>query len=203
MCYYKITCIGHKMKTLTTGNIAKLCDVNLRTVIRWIDRGSLKGFKLPGRGNNRVKEDDFVDFLMVHEMPIPKEFQHQANNGVLIVDDELPLAKAIQRVLKSAGYVTSIATDGFRAHSKLLADRPILMILDLSMPGLDGFDVLDYVRSTKEISDTIIIVISALDHASLNKALACGADAVLQKPFENLRLLEVIQGLVNARAIML
>jgi two-component system response regulator VicR len=191
------------MKTLTTGEIAKFCDVNLRTVIRWIDRGSLKGFKLPGRGNNRVKEKDFVDFLVVHGMPVPKEFQRKANNRVLIVDDELPLAKAIQRVVKSAGYETSIATDGFRAHSKLLTELPLLMVLDLNMPGLDGFDVLDYVRSTREMSNTIIIVISALDHDNLDKALACGADAVLQKPFKNLKLLEVIQELVNARTLKL
>ncbi|MEI8650520.1 helix-turn-helix domain-containing protein [Paraglaciecola sp. Hal342] len=51
------------MKTLTSGEIAKYCDVNLRTVIRWIDSGRLKGFKLPGGGNNRVTEEDFVDFL--------------------------------------------------------------------------------------------------------------------------------------------
>ena len=41
------------MKTLTSGEIATYCDVNLRTVIRWIESGKLKGFKLPGRGNNR------------------------------------------------------------------------------------------------------------------------------------------------------
>jgi two-component system response regulator VicR len=77
------------------------------------------------------------------------------------------------------------------------------MVLDLNMPGLDGFDVLDYVRSTREMSNTIIIVISALDHDNLDKALACGADAVLQKPFKNLKLLEVIQELVNARTLKL
>ena len=52
-----------KAKTLTTGDIAQYCDVNLRTVIRWIDNGSLKGYKLPGGGNNRVTVKDFVAFL--------------------------------------------------------------------------------------------------------------------------------------------
>ena len=51
------------MKTLTSGEIATYCDVNLRTVIRWIESGKLKGFKLPGRGNNRVLVSDFVSFL--------------------------------------------------------------------------------------------------------------------------------------------
>ncbi|BBB30402.1 response regulator [Neptunomonas japonica] len=185
------------MKTLTTGEIAKFCDVNLRTAIRWIERGALKGYKLPGRGNNRVKEEDFIAFLKEHGMPVPIEFQRQDSRKVLIVDDELPIAKAIQRILVRAGYETSIAIDGFRAGSKLLTDMPALMTLDLSMPGLDGYDVLAYVRSTKEISNIKIIVISALDDQSLKKALICGADAVLSKPFDNEQLLTTIEGLLG------
>ncbi|WP_028469455.1 response regulator [Neptunomonas japonica] len=185
------------MKTLTTGEIAKLCDVNLRTVIRWIDRGALKGFKLPGRGNNRVREEDFISFLKEYDMPVPSGFKSkEANKRILIVDDELPVATAIQRVLRHAGYDTSIATDGFRAGSMLLKESPAVMTLDLSMPGQDGFDVLAYVRATQEVASTRILVISALDETSLNKALAYGADAVLQKPFENAQLLTMIQQLL-------
>ncbi len=186
------------MKTLTTGEIAKLCDVNLRTVIRWIDRGALKGFKLPGRGNNRVREEDFISFLKEYDMPVPVGFKSNkgTNKKILIVDDELPVATAIQRVLRQAGYETSIATDGFRAGSMLLKESPAIMTLDLSMPGQDGFDVLAYVRATEELASTRILVISALDDISLNKALACGADAVLQKPFENSQLLMMIQQLL-------
>ena len=87
------------MKTLTTGEIAKICDVNLRTVIRWIERGDLKGFKLPGRGNNRITLHDFVNFLKLHDMPIPAELIHDRDNHILIVDDEVPFSKSIQRVL--------------------------------------------------------------------------------------------------------
>lgn len=185
------------MKTLTTGEIAKLCDVNLRTVIRWIDRGSLKGFKLPGRGNNRVREEDFVAFLKEHNMPIPAEFESVENQLILIVDDEAAVAKAIQRVFKGAGYKTAIAADGFRAGGMLTSEKPVLMTLDLSMPGLDGFQVLEYVRATEEIANTRILVISALDDESLNRALECGADAVLQKPFENAELLRVAKQLIG------
>lgn len=185
------------MKTFTTGEIAKLCDVNLRTVIRWIDRGALVGFKLPGRGNNRVREEDFIAFLHEHGMPVPPELQQEISKLVLIVDDELPVAKSIQRVLKRAGYETLIATDGFQAGSQLLIEKPVLMTLDLSMPGLDGFEVLKYVRSHDDISNLRILVISALDETNLDKALANGADAVLQKPFKNEQLLNTVQKLLQ------
>lgn len=185
------------MKTLTTGEIAKICDVNLRTVIRWIERGELKGFKLPGRGNNRVLVEDFVSFLEQHGMPIPPEFAPKNNRRVLVLDDEPAITRLISRILRSGGYEVDVATDGFQGGAKLLQDRPALITLDLSMPGLDGFQVLDFIRSTSEIKNTKVVVVSALSTADLNRALEAGADAVLQKPFQNQELTEVVDRLLK------
>lgn len=188
------------MKTFSTGDIAKFCDVNLRTVIRWIEKGDLEGFKLPGRGNNRVTEEAFLTFLQRYNIPIPDELKacEKVNSGrILIVDDEAQIAKAIQRVLRGAGYQTSLAYDGFRAGSQLVKERPALMTLDLSMPGIDGYEVIKFVRSSEGISDTRILVISALDEDRLEEALSCGADACLQKPFANSELLAVIEKLLR------
>lgn len=184
------------MKTLSTGEIAKLCDVNLRTVIRWIERGALKGFKLPGRGNNRVRVEDFLAFLVEHEIPIPAELQEDSRK-VLVVDDEPAIARALQRVLRKHGLVAEVSADGFQAGTKLMKDRPILVTLDLSMPGLSGYDVLSFVRETPEIASTKILVISALGGEALQKAIDLGADAILNKPFDNHELVEVINKLVG------
>ena len=184
------------MKTLSTGEIAKLCDVNLRTVIRWIERGALKGFKLPGRGNNRVRVEDFLAFLVEHEIPIPAELQEDSRK-VLVVDDEPAIARALQRVLRKHGLVAEVAADGFQAGTKLMKDRPLLVTLDLSMPGLSGYDVLSFVRETPEIASTKILVISALGGEALQKAIDLGADAILNKPFDNQELVEVINKLVG------
>lgn len=187
------------MKSLTTGEIAKHCDVNLRTVIRWIDNGKLKGYKLPGRGNNRVRSEDFVSFLRQHQMPIPQEFQTQQHK-ILIVDDELQVAKAIQRVVNRMGLTNQIATDGFQAGAMLGTFEPNLMTLDLSMPGLDGFEVLKFTRSKETFANTKIIVISALDQSKLDKALEFGADAALSKPFTNNDLRAKINELLDLTA---
>ena len=184
------------MKTLSTGDIAKLCDVNLRTVIRWIERGSLKGFKLPGRGNNRVRIEDFMSFLIEHDIPIPAELQED-NNKVLVVDDEPAIARAIQRVLRTHSLVANVAADGFQAGTMLMKERPLIVTLDLSMPGLSGYDVLSFVRETPEIAGTKILVISALGTDALQKALDLGADAVLNKPFENQELVDAINLLLG------
>jgi len=71
-------------RTLTTGEIARYCGVNFRTVIRWIKRGYLNAFQLPGRGDNRVEVEDFLIFLKKNNIPIPEEFQYEeeiSNNG--------------------------------------------------------------------------------------------------------------------------
>ena len=185
------------MKTLTTGDIAKLCDVNLRTVIRWIDRGALKGFKLPGRGNNRVMIEDFIAFLNENGMPVPPDLAGEGNRRGLVIDDEPAITRVIRRVLRAEGYEVSIANDGFQSGTLLLQERPILVTLDLSMPGMDGYEVLDFIRNTAEIAHTKVIVVSALDENALDKALARGADKVLRKPFSNEQLLTAVKELVN------
>ena len=60
-------------QALTTGEVAKYCGVNFRTVIRWIERGHLDAYKLPGRGDNRIPVESFVDFLNNNNMPVPEE----------------------------------------------------------------------------------------------------------------------------------
>ena len=71
------------------------------------------------------------------------------------------------------------------------------MTLDLSMPGVDGYEVLTFARQQESIAQTKIVVISALDEKSLQKALDLGADAVISKPFQNEELLQVIKSVIE------
>ncbi len=180
-------------QTLTTGEIAKYCGVNFRTVIRWIERGHLKSYKLPGRGDNRVQVPDFIDFLNQNGMPIPEDFTSH-NKRILVVDDERPMADAIARVLKRQKYEVDIANNGFEAGAMMTAQEPGLVTLDLSMPGLDGFDMLEYMREHCS-TGLKILVISALAQEKLDEAIAKGANAALSKPFDNEELAKVVTGL--------
>lgn len=186
-------------RTLTTGEIAQYCGVNFRTVIRWIKRGHLNAFQLPGRGDNRVTVDDFLEFLKQHKMPIPEELQKHSRR-VLIVDDDASMAKSIQRVLRRAGFETEIAQDGFRAGILFETFTPNMMTLDLKMPGLAGLDVLEFVRNTEQLQNIKILVVSALSQKELEKALEAGADDILEKPFKNADLLEKVRNLVGVES---
>jgi excisionase family DNA binding protein len=197
------------MKTLKPGEIAAYCDVHHRTVSRWIANGQLKGHKLPGRGNYRVLLDDFLKFLQQQQMPMPPELIDKEtpvdsvppvaplSERVLVIDDEPAYRQAIRRVLFGAGYQIDLAADGFQAGVKLINWKPDVITLDLSMPGLDGFEVLSFIRQQPELAAVRILVISGLDAAELAKARAMGADATLAKPFDNNELLQQVQRLLR------
>jgi excisionase family DNA binding protein len=177
--------------TLTTGEIASYCGVNFRTVIRWIKRGLMPSYTLPGRGDNRVRTADFVRFLQDNQMPIPGEFRCHTQR-VLVVDDVPEMAKTIKRILRRYKYEVQIAESGFEAGSMLGTFAPAVMTLDLQMPGLSGFDVLKFVRNTPALSNVRVLVISAMPDEVLQEALDAGADDILSKPFDIKKLIEKV-----------
>ncbi len=189
-----------EMKVLTTGEAARHCGVTFRTVIRWIERGRLKAYKLPGRGDHRIRADDFVIFLRENSMPVPDEFG-SGNRMILVVEDQPEMAAAIRRVLTRANYEVAVARDGFEAGTLLARHRPSLVTLDLKMPGVDGLQVLTYIREHSEHADTRVLVISAETTEGLERALIAGANDVLQKPFENTELLKKIEQLIVSRHV--
>ncbi len=168
-------------KNLTTGEIAKFCGVTLKTVLRWIERGELKAFKLPGaRGDNRIELNDFLLFLKSNNLPIPQELK-PGKKRVLIVDDEIEFAKSIQRTFRMKGYETKIASDGFSAGAILGSFKPDLVTLDLNMPAMSGKDVVRFIRENPDFTDTKILLLSALGKSEIDDAMKIGADDACMK----------------------
>jgi excisionase family DNA binding protein len=183
-------------RVLTTGEVAKYCGVNFRTVIRWIERGHLRAYQLPGRGDNRVEIEDFIQFLRANKMPIPEDFEDQ-NIRVLVIDYDSAMANAMSRVFKRKGYETLIAPDGFFAGALLGTFLPHVVTLDLSMPAISGREVLKFIRDCEALEKTRVLVVSALPLSDLEAAVEAGADDLLQKPFENEVLISKVQNLLH------
>ncbi|MCF7855890.1 MAG: response regulator [Candidatus Pacebacteria bacterium] len=171
-------------KSLSTGQLAKYCGVGHRTVLRWIKVGYLDAFQLPGRGDNRVPVEECVRFMKEHGIPIPEEFKEAVKpEGILIVEDDTAMAENLARLFTREGFEVNVVHDGFQAGAMLSEHRPQLMLLDLRLPGLDGIEVLKFVRETLGHSDLKVIVISGLPQADVDKALEAGADTAVRKPF--------------------
>lgn len=183
---------------LTSREAGQRCGVSFRTVIRWIERGDLPAYRLPGRGDYRIALADLRDFTRRHGLPEPVApgDAQSGSNRILIVDDEPSMARAIQRVLRPAGYETLIATDGFQAGSLLHSFAPALMTLDLQMPGLDGFGVLRFLRDSRPRPELRVLVVSGESQQRLSEARELGAHEALAKPFINEQLLATVQRLL-------
>ena len=181
---------------LTTGQVAKYCGVNFRTVIRWIERGQLKAFKLPGRGDNRIVVPHFLEFLRTHDMPVPPDLAAIPDRA-LVVDHDLLMARTIARALKRQGFETRTAEDSFSAGVQLGTFAPGVVTLDVQMPGINGLEVLRSIRTMDQFKDTRVLVVSALPQAQLDDARDAGADDALSKPFTGEQLAQKLLALVD------
>jgi two-component system response regulator MprA len=104
---------------------------------------------------------------------------------ILVVDDEPDIVEFLTTVLADEGYATETARDGLEALEKIGAVQPALVILDLMMPRMTGFEVLDAIRPTSGSARPSIIVLSAKSsHQDILDALEKGADDFIPKPFE-------------------
>lgn len=180
---------------LTSSEAAKLCGVSFRTVIRWIERGELQGYRLPGRGDYRIPTGELRRFMREHGIPEADAASGEMSRHILIVEDQAPMARAMGRALKLGGFTTALAGDGFEAGLLLHAQRPGVMTLDLRMPGADGFSVLRALRANPLPFACKILVVSGESPERLREALALGADGILAKPFSDAELLAAVNRL--------
>jgi excisionase family DNA binding protein len=173
--------MGDRGLYLTTGRVARACGVSLVTVKKWIRQGKLGAFQTPG-GHYRVTEGEFRRFSRAYG------FGEEPVEGprVLVVDDDPALAETLVEALRGlrASPKLEVALDGYEGLLKVGTFRPHLLVLDLRMPGTDGFEVCRRIRSDPATRATRILAITAYpEDDARERALGCGADAFLQKPF--------------------
>ena len=185
-------------KVYTTGEVADIVGVNFRTVSRWIDKGIMKGYKIPGRGDHRVTESGLLHFLQKNDIPIPDGMARaQEEKRIMVVDDEPEMSNAIKRVLVRAGYKTVTANNGFQAGVQLQSFSPDLITLDLKMPLVNGHEVIEEVKKNRCDRMIKVLVVSGQPKSELETAVLKGADSYLEKPFENETLLENVGSLLK------
>ncbi len=186
-------------RPLTTGEIAELCHVHLRTVLQWIHDGKMKAYRTPGN-HSRVQVADFIEFLKHFNMPVPEILSVRGTTRkILIVDDDASMVGSVKRLLKKNNlFEIDVAYDGFEAGIKLLLFKPELIILDMRMPGMNGYEVAQKVKRSPNCQNTIIVGVSAyFDDADKKKLLDIGVDVCFDKPFNSDVFLDQIQTLLG------
>lgn len=121
---------------------------------------------------------------------------------ILIVDDEEHIVELLDFNLKNIGYETFIATDGIEALKIAEEEKPNLILLDLMLPGIDGFDVCKEIKKNRDMKNTSIIMLTAKGE-ELDKILGLelGADDYITKPFSVRELLARVKAVLRRTAI--
>lgn len=116
---------------------------------------------------------------------------------ILIVDDQQELASMLAELLTDAGYATRIAADGRQALEEVLANAPDLVVTDVNMPGIDGFEFAAMMKADPATATIPIIMLSSQDgRGSRLVGLESGAEDYLSKPVDPAELLAKIRNLL-------
>ena len=118
---------------------------------------------------------------------------------VLIADDEANIVISLEFLMKREGHAVSIARDGPTALAAIRSTKPDLVLLDVMMPGLSGFEVCQAVRGDESLAGVKILMLSAKGRdTDIAKGRAMGADAYMTKPFSTRELAEKVRELLGS-----
>lgn len=120
---------------------------------------------------------------------------------VLVAEDEPNIVESLTFLLERAGFSVSVKTDGREALDSALADSPDVMVLDVMLPGLDGYEVLRQLRSDRRCESLPVLMLTAKgQREDRETALECGADIFMTKPFANAEIVAAVAQLADGRA---
>jgi len=174
---------GSESEWLTVGQAAKYLGVAQSTIRKWSDGGRLAAFYTPG-GHRRYRRRDLDAFL-------ERSGPGGRRNGplVLVVDDDPSLRELIRVTLEAAGYAVAEAADATEALEAATGVEPALVLLDVVMPGVDGWEVLQRLQE-RHGAIPVIMFSGKVDATTVGEAAARGAQLFLGKPFDPLDLVE-------------
>src|SRR2546423_10123708 len=184
---------------LTTGEVAKICNVAPRTVSKWFDSGALHGYRIPGSKDRRIPLNQLIRFMKQHNMPL---------NGlmtgctrIMIVDDEQDIVEVLEKILEDeAKYEVEVTKGGFAAGLTAEKFRPHVILLDVHLSDVDAREVAKQVKNNPDLQLTKVIAMSGKMTDEEAKGLtATGFDGFLRKPFH---LRQGFEGFEDAMALV-
>lgn len=196
---------------LKISEMAQKADVLVSTIRYYTDIGLLKAAMTTEGGHRLYEEAPTLERLNKIKKMVAKgltlpEIQSQieqevSTKKILVVDDEPEIVEFIRDLLKDTiPHQFEAVSDGFSAGRLVHVFSPDLVILDLLLPGVDGFQVCKMIRDDAETKNTKILAVTGYDSAEIrNKIIGSGADDYLGKPLEYQQTLDKICGLLGVK----
>ncbi|MCH7559396.1 MAG: helix-turn-helix domain-containing protein [Planctomycetes bacterium] len=184
---------------LTTGDVAKICNVAPRTVSKWFDNGQLKGYRIPGSKDRRIPVSELARFMKVHNMPTAA--LPVGKIRVLIADSNDKTASALADVLQNDGdYEVQTVQSNFGTGAVVQKFAPHVLLVSLLAEGIDAMSICKCIRTNEDLRTIKII-------ALMNQLSDSESEALLQKGFDgyvpySADGIEVIKRIEEATAII-
>ena len=179
---------------LTTGEVAKICNVAPRTVSKWFDSGALTGYRIPGSKDRRIPLAQLIKFMKHHGMPLNGLMTGAMR--VMIVDDEADIVEVLEKILEDeAKYEVEIARSGFMAGITAEKFKPHVILLDMHLKDIDGREVAKLVKASPDLQLTKVIAMSGkMSEEELKQLTNTGMfDGYLKKPFNVRHVIQTIE----------
>jgi CheY-like chemotaxis protein len=176
-----------RRKSLSTGDIARYCQVTPATVVNWIKAKKLQVYTTPG-GQYRMGVGEFLKFLERNRFPIPDELSPGKERRILVVDDDPEILELATEALGEylSNVVIEESGDGYDALLKIGSFKPQAVMLDLMMPRVDGAELCRRLRANQDTRNIFIVAVSGLaaDNELVRKVKRIGVDGFLTKPLD-------------------
>ncbi len=184
---------------LSIPEAANYSAVSRWTIWKYVRSGELKASRTPG-GHYRILKADLLAFMREKGMCS----MESDTKKILIVDDDLQIQNLLKKMLSKNKRHIETASNGFEAGTKMLQFKPDLVVLDLFMPGIDGFEVCDRIKGSFETSHMKILVITGHDTEEIRtRILSAGADDYMAKPLDMEKLQNDVENLLGHKRNML
>lgn len=184
---------------LTTGEVAKICNVAARTVSKWFDSGKIDGYRIPGSRDRRIPVQALKSFMLEHGIPI--DGMMSGTTRVLVVDSDKDVLATLERVFEEqTEYIVQSCSNPFVAGIECERFRPHVILFDLSFCEDDYSSFTNGLRAADELQATkIIAMCGRLSDGQTTRLTCSGFDGVLRKPFT---VRQVIASIESAVAIV-
>lgn len=187
-------------ETLTVFTASKYCNVSSKTIINWVEAGHIKAYKTVG-GTVASRKPTWRPSCGTRAFPFRTRGM-RAKEKILVVDDDMIIVESIVQALEEDEYDYEVisASDGFEAGLQVSHFHPDLVILDIMMPDIKGYEVCKKIKTNPKTSNTRIIVLSAyLDDEKFAQMKENGADVCFSKPLPLTQLKDEVAKLLGLK----
>jgi DNA-binding response OmpR family regulator len=119
---------------------------------------------------------------------------------ILVIDDKEELLMLVEIIFLDTGYEIISTTDSNMAFEYVVKEKPDIVILDIMMPKMNGWDVLKQIKGNQATKNIPVLILSVkADREDAEKSKELGADAIMRKPFQSKKLIEVVNKIISER----